>query len=84
MYPLSTAEQRAALLQATGGWPQLVEAAVRAARNGVADSRARQEAAGSLADSLALKESCCPWALYRPGRDESSGWQRIRLTRWGR
>ena len=56
VYPLSTAEQRAALLQATGGWPQLVEAAVRAARNGVADSRARQEAAGSLADSLALKE----------------------------
>jgi hypothetical protein len=50
VYPLSTAQQRAQLLEATGGWPQLVEAAVRSARSGAAEARACQKAAASLKD----------------------------------
>lgn len=51
VYPLSTAKQRAQLLEATGGWPQLVEAAIRAARSGMPETRACQEVEGSLSDS---------------------------------
>jgi hypothetical protein len=43
-YPLSTTDQRRAILDATGGWPLLVEKAAGAARDGLADPRARQEA----------------------------------------
>ena len=55
-YPLSTAEQRKELLETTGGWPQLVEAAVSASRAGVTDSRARQEATALLSDGQAATE----------------------------
>lgn len=43
-YPLGTADQRQALLDATGGWPLLVEKAASAVRAGLGDQRARQEA----------------------------------------
>jgi hypothetical protein len=56
VYPLSTAEQRKRLLEATGGWPQLVEAAVSAARAGATDARARQAAAALLSDGRAAAE----------------------------
>jgi hypothetical protein len=49
-YPLSTTDQRQALLDATGGWPFLVEKAAGAARDGLADQRARQEALRLLDD----------------------------------
>jgi hypothetical protein len=52
-YPLSTADQRRLLLEDTGGWPFLVEKAARAARAGVTDQRARQEALGLLANRTA-------------------------------
>ena len=55
-YPLSTAEQRKELLETTGGWPQLVEAAVSASRAGATDSRARQEATALLSDGQAATE----------------------------
>jgi hypothetical protein len=49
-YPLSTTGQRQTLLDATGGWPFLVEKAAGAARSGMADQRARQEALRLLDD----------------------------------
>ena len=55
VYPLSTAEQRHLLLADTGGWPQLVEAAVRAARRGSPET-ARQEALKRLAGGQATQE----------------------------
>jgi hypothetical protein len=51
VYPLNTAGQRDQLLEATGGWPQLVEAAVRAARAGKTEAKACQEAAASISDA---------------------------------
>lgn len=51
-YPLSTTDQRQALLDATGGWPFLVEKAAGAARGGLADQRARQEALRLLDDKM--------------------------------
>jgi len=47
-YPLTTAEQRARLLEATGGWPDLVEAAAAHARAGAPEARACQEATAVL------------------------------------
>ncbi|MGH3246697.1 MAG: hypothetical protein ACRDOI_10870 [Trebonia sp.] len=47
-YPLSTADQRRLLLEDTGGWPYLVERAASAARRGLTDQRARQEALSLL------------------------------------
>jgi hypothetical protein len=55
-YPLSTAEQRAKLLESTGGWPLLVEAAAAATRAGATESRARQAAAALLSDGKAASE----------------------------
>jgi hypothetical protein len=48
-YPLSTPEQRATLLAATGGWPQLVEAAAAAAR-GTTAAQARELAVAAVRD----------------------------------
>jgi hypothetical protein len=50
VYPLNTAGQRDQLLEATGGWPQLVETAVRAARAGKTEAKACEEAAESLSN----------------------------------
>ena len=47
-YPLSTADQRQRLLDDTGGWPYLVEWAAGAARRGLSDQRAREEALRQL------------------------------------
>jgi hypothetical protein len=53
-YPLSTADQRQALLEDTGGWPRLVEMTARAARyGGMGDQRAREEAGRSVSDKEA-------------------------------
>lgn len=55
-YPLGTPKQRAKLLEATGGWPRLVEAAAAAARAGATETRARQHAASLFSDSAAASE----------------------------
>ncbi len=71
VYPLSTAQQRARLLEATGGWPQLVEAAVRSARAGTSEARACQEAAASLDDGTKSAEFLLSVGLWTdPVADE--------------
>ncbi len=44
-YPLVSLKDRAELMDATGGWPEVIEAAVAGARSGLPAARARQQAA---------------------------------------
>jgi hypothetical protein len=55
-YPLTSTEQRARLLEATGGWPQLVEAAARGARSGAPEARARDQAIAPLEEASAASQ----------------------------
>ncbi len=54
-YPLSNADQRRLLLEDTGGWPELVETAVRAARHAAVD-QARRQAVMRVTGSQAAQE----------------------------
>ena len=47
-YPLVSFKDRAELMEATGGWPEVIEAAVASARSGLPAARARQQASETI------------------------------------